>query len=265
MAIRFLLSSLLATSIFATSSMFAQTGKWNGKKAAVIVTYDDCLDVHLDHVIPALDSAGIKGTFYLTVSSQAFVKRQSEWKLASIKGHELGNHTMFHPCEGGSPGRSWVAPEYDLTTYTIKRLEDEIKMTNVMLSTVDGKAERTFAYPCGDLKAGGQLYVGAISDDFVGARTTEEKIMKWGHIDPYTVGSFNIAGQDGKYMIDIVKKAIAEGGMVVFLFHGVGGGHGLNVALPEHRKLIHFLQENQENLWTPTFVEAMKFVKSSSK
>ncbi len=256
------LFSVLAASTLPVS---AQNAKWNGKKAAVILTYDDCLDVHLDNVVPALDSAGLKGTFYLTVSSQAFIKRRDEWKLAAIKGHELGNHTMYHPCEGGSPGRSWVAPEYDLATYTIRRLEDEIKMTNVMLSAVDGKSERTFAYPCGDLKAGGQLYVGAISDDFVGARTTEEKVMQWGHIDPYTVGSFNIAGQDGDYMINIVKKAMAEGGMVVFLFHGVGGGHGLNVALPEHRKLIHFLQKNQENLWVPTFVEGIQFVKAKSK
>src|SRR5690349_12486987 len=130
--------------------------KWNGYKAAVVLTYDDALNVHLDNVIPSLDSAGFKGTFYLTVSSEAFTKRMEEWKAASIKGHELGNHTMYHPCVGGTADRSWVKPEYDLNNYSIKRIEDEIRMTNVMLQSVDGKTERTFAYPCADTKAGGQ-------------------------------------------------------------------------------------------------------------
>src|SRR4051812_44818522 len=101
--------------------------KWNGHKAAVVLTYDDALNVHLDNVVPALDSAGLKGTFYLTVSSEAFTKRMDEWKLTAIKGHELGNHTMYHPCMGGK-GREWVKAEYDLNTYTLRRIEDEIKM-----------------------------------------------------------------------------------------------------------------------------------------
>ena len=39
---------------------------WRGKKAAVVLTYDDALNVHLDNAIPLLDSLGLKGTFYLT-------------------------------------------------------------------------------------------------------------------------------------------------------------------------------------------------------
>ncbi len=38
--------------------------KWNNKKAAVALTYDDGLNVHLDIVVPTLDLAGFKGTFY---------------------------------------------------------------------------------------------------------------------------------------------------------------------------------------------------------
>jgi sialate O-acetylesterase len=255
---------LFAFLLILTTSLpsIAQT-QWNGYKSAVVLTYDDALNVHLDNVIPALDSAGFKGTFYLTVASGAFTQRTREWKTAAAKGHELGNHTMFHPCRGGTPDRSWVKPEYDLSTYTLKRIEDEVKMTNVMLQSVDGKAERTFAYPCGDMRAGEQLYVEAISDDFVAARGVEDKIMQHGKIDPYTTACFSIAGQSGDQMIGLVKRTMKENGLLVLLFHGVGGEHGLNVELKEHQKLIAFLKENQKDIWVAPFIDVMKYVKTS--
>ncbi len=240
----------------------AQTGKWNGHKSAVVLTYDDALNVHLDNVIPSLDSAGFKGTFYLTVSSGAFTNRMAEWKKVASNGHELGNHTMFHPCRGGTGDRSWVRPEYDLNNYTVKRVEDEIRMTNVILNSLDGKTQRTFAYPCGDMRAGGQFYIEAITDDFVGARGTEEKIMQYGQIDPFTVGCFNIAGQDAEYMIGLVRKVMKEGGLLVFLFHGVGGEHGLNVDGKEHQKLIDFVKQNEKEIWVAPFVDVIQNVKT---
>ena len=243
---------------------FSASAQWNGFKSAVVLTYDDALNVHLDNVIPALDSAGFKGTFYLTVASGAFTNRMSEWKLAAAKGHELGNHTMFHPCRGDMPGRDWVG-EYNLTTYTLKRMRDEIRMTNVMLQSVDGKTERTFAYPCGDLAAGGLSYVEAITPDFVAARGTEPKILQPGNIDTMTTACFSMANTSGDDMIALTKKAMNEKGLLIFLFHGVGGEHGLNVELKEHQKLIAFLKENQKDIWVTTFIDVMKYVKSPGR
>ena len=85
----------------------AQTSsrQWNGKKCAVVLTYDDALNVHLDKVIPALDAFKFKGTFYLVGSSPVVSKRLNEWRAAAKKGHELGNHTLNHPCDGTFAGR----------------------------------------------------------------------------------------------------------------------------------------------------------------
>ncbi|MEI9921291.1 MAG: polysaccharide deacetylase family protein [Bacteroidota bacterium] len=248
--------------LFLSITTFGQ--KWNGYKSAVVLTYDDALNVHLDNVVPALDSAGFKGTFYLTVSSAAFTNRMDEWKITAIKGHELGNHTMYHPCAGGK-GREWVRPDYDLNTYSIKRIEDEIRMTNIMLQSVDGKSERSFAYPCADTKANGQSYIEAITDDFVGARGVRDEIIpfgKAGEIDIYNTACFSMVNASGESMIELVKKGMKEGGLVIFLFHGVGGEHNLNVDLKEHRKLIHFLKENQEDIWVAPFIDVAKFLKA---
>jgi len=89
-------------------------GVWNGKKCAVALTYDDGLNVHLDKVIPVLDSAGFKGTFYLTGCREGVSRRIEDWRKAAARGHELGNHTLFHPCVAVANGRDysdWVKPE----------------------------------------------------------------------------------------------------------------------------------------------------------
>src|SRR5258708_22707558 len=133
----------------------AQTAKqWNNKQCAVVLTYDDAINADLDNAIPALDSLNLKGTFYLIGSSEVVNKRMAEWRLAAKHGHELGNHSMFHPCDGKLPGRSFVTADEDLTKYTVSRAVNEIRTTNTLLKASDGKDKRTFAFPCADRKIG---------------------------------------------------------------------------------------------------------------
>lgn len=87
---------------------------WNNKRCAVALSYDDALNVHLDNAIPLLDSLGLKATFYLSGFSPSFRERVKDWISVAKKGHELGNHTLFHPCDGRMQGREWVTPEYRL-------------------------------------------------------------------------------------------------------------------------------------------------------
>ena len=118
---------------------------WHNKKCAVVLTYDDAIPQHLDNAFPLLDSLQLKATFYIT--AYAAKGRISDWKKVAAKNYELGNHTLFHPCMGG-PGREWVKPGYDLNNYTVERMLDEIRMTNIFLEALDGKKARTFAFTC---------------------------------------------------------------------------------------------------------------------
>lgn len=237
---------------------------WNGKKCAVVLTYDDALNVHLDNVIPALDSLNLKGTFYLSGYFPGCRGRLSDWSKAAKDGHELANHTLFHPCAGNRPGRNWVKPDYDLSTYTMTRLLDELKMTNVLLESIDGKKQRTFAYPCGDTMAGDQSYVDQIKNDFVAARGVTKEMVKINTIDLFNVPSFGINGESGEQLITLVKEAKAQDALVVFLFHGVGGEHNLNVSLDAHRQLLRYLKQNENDIWITTFHDATEYARQHS-
>ncbi|HEX6227464.1 MAG TPA: polysaccharide deacetylase family protein [Chryseolinea sp.] len=254
--------------ILLTSHSFAQDkNPWNGKKCAVVLTYDDALNVHLDNVVPALDSLNLKGTFYLSGYFPGCRNRLADWKVAAQRGHELANHTLFHPCTGNVKGREWVKADYDLSNYTMQRLLDELRMTNVLLESLDGKKSRTFAYPCGDTKIGDESYIDKIKNDFVSARGVKSEMSKINNIDLFDVPAYGINGESGEQLIALVQKAVQENALLVFLFHGVGGEHGLNVSLPAHRQLLHYLKKYEKEIWVASFHDATEFARqyNSSK
>lgn len=236
---------------------------WNHKQCAVVLTYDDAIDADLDNVIPALDSLGLKATFYLIGSSPVLAKRMEEWRTVARHGHELGNHSLFHPCEGNLPGRSsWVRPDRDLSKYSIDRAVDEARVTNVMLNAIDGKTKRTYAFPCGEDTINGVSYYPGLRKDFVAARGVIGKLQTIDQVNLDNIDAFAINGQTGQYMIDLVKEAMRTHTLLVFLFHGVGGGHSMNVGLSEHSALLHYLKDHEKDIWIAPMVDVSEHIKA---
>jgi sialate O-acetylesterase len=227
-----------------------------------VLTYDDAINIDLDNVIPALDSLGLKGTFYIIGSSPVVNKRLNEWRIAAQHGHELGNHALFHPCDGSLPSRTFVSPDNDLSKYTVTRAVEEIRVNNTLLKAIDGKNIRTFAYPCGDLKIGDVYFYNDLKNDFAGARGVSPGLQTAAQVDLTNIDCYAINGQSAEYMIDLVKKAQASHTLLVFLFHGVGGGHSINVSLDAHSKLIHYLKDNEKNIWIAPMVNVAEKIKA---
>jgi len=251
---------LLTAVLFATNAFAQKAELWHNKKAAVVLTYDDALSQHLDNAIPVLDSLGLKATFYLTASYPGCTERMADWKRAAAKGHELGNHTLFHPCNGG-PGRDWVKGDQDMNFYSVPRMVKEIRMTNAFLEALDGKNKRTFAFPCADTRIHDTPYINGLKNDLIAARNVRAEIQAIDKIDLYNISCFMISGQSGDEMIAMVKQAMAANSLIVFLFHGVDGGNSLNVSLPAHRQLLHFLKQNQKDIWVAPMLDVAEYVK----
>lgn len=258
------IASLLSFIIVAAACAQSST-LWKGKKAAVVITYDDAINEHLDNAIPLLDSLGLKATFYITGFSASMRARLNEWKRIAIKGHELGNHTMYHPCTGGVPGREWVRPENDLSKYTIQRIVDETRATNLLLQAMDGKTERTFAFTCGDTKIGDTSFVPLLKNDFVAMRGVRPQMHHIDQIDLTDVDCYVVNGETGDQLIEWVKKARETNSLLVVLFHGVGGGNGLNVSLPAHRQFLQYLKQNEKDIWIAPMVDVARYIKNASK
>jgi len=240
----------------------------NGEKAAVVLTYDDGMDTHLDHAVPDLDAAGLAGTFFLPGHSESLAKRLPEWRALAARGHELANHAIFHPClrkPASGPEREWVKPEYALEGYTVERIRDEIAAMNTTLLALDGETVRTLAYNCCDTTAGGRSYVDAVRPLFLAARAGEDRIVAdVGALDPMLVPSWAAADVTGARLIAFAQKAVEAGGLAVFQFHGIGG-EWISVSREAHRELLAWLAANRPTVWTDTFERVMTHVTVEQK
>ncbi len=134
-------------------------------------------------------------------------------------------------------------------------------MTNTILKAIDGKTKRTFAYPCGDTKIGDSSYLTSIESEFVAARGVTAKMDKMIDVNIYNIDCYGINGETGDQLIALVKKAMETKSLLVFLFHGVGGGHALNVSLAAHSQLLHFLKQNQKDIWIAPMIDIAQYIK----
>lgn len=235
--------------------------KWNGKKFAISFTYDDALNVHLDKAIPVLDSYDMKATFYVPAYSGCLMTRKEEWASAARNGHELGNHTLFHPCSAKEAGMDWVKPEYDLGNYNLGRILDEIRLANNILESLDGKTDRSFAYTCGHTKAGNESFVDEIKNDFVSARGVDDNINNLHQTDLFQLNTFIVDNTGISQLVAAVDRAKAENAYLVFLFHGVGGEHPMDCNERTHKMLIEYIAKMEEEVWVAPVVEVSNYIK----
>lgn len=253
---------IFITALIINSAVTAQFGNpaWRGKKAAVVLTYDDAINEHLDNAPPVLDSLGLKATFYITAFSTSMQTRLNEWKKLAVTGHELGNHTLFHPCIGGT-GREWLSKQNDLRNYSVYRMENEMRMTNLFLQSLDGKTKRTFAYTCGDMKVEDSAFINGMKNDFVAARAVRDEMHKINEVDLYNLDCYMVNNHSFAQMKVWVDKAILSNSLLVILFHGVGGGNSLNVSLEDHRKILAYIKEQEKDLMIAPMLETAEHIK----
>lgn len=230
----------------------------DGKRAAIVLTYDDGMASQRDIAIPQLDKAGFKGTFFLNaVSGQDMLL----WRAIGKKGHELGNHTMFHPCPMAVlPGR-----ENSTESYTVEKILDEIRTMNGLLNRIDGTHPRTLGYPCSQTIVGGTDYLPALraSGLIAYARTGGDPynavIGDLRALDLLNVPSNGPTNEpSGDELIAFVKRVQAAHGLGVLQFHGVGGGY-LKVSAEAHQQLLDYLR-SQPDIWVGTFQDVLNYV-----
>ena len=73
----------------------------NEKRGAVSLSFDDARVSQIDTGLALLDEHHVKVTFF--VQAENISHRLEGWKKAAADGHEIGNHSMTHPCRATTP------------------------------------------------------------------------------------------------------------------------------------------------------------------
>lgn len=260
-----------------------------GALAAVTLTYDDGLDPHLATAQPALDAAGLRGTFFLSNfegvdhdwalpnATSALTARHLAWQAAAQHGHELASHTVNHPCNSASK-----APGFKLTDYDMQRMTLELDDSLARLQRLGATMPITFAYPCASDKAGlgaaKEDYSPLVAQRFLAARVSESGIADPAQVDLLHVPQLDTGGKSGDELKAMVDQAIAAKGWLVLLFHGVGEETAcpglayapetcmvnyLTTSTEAHAALVQYLAAKKAEVWTATFKQVASHVQAS--
>ncbi|MDN3652694.1 polysaccharide deacetylase family protein [Thalassotalea ponticola] len=216
-------------------------------KVAISLSYDDALASQLDIAVPQLNRHQLKASFYVVPSSDAFQSRLDEWQALAQQGHELGNHTLFHACQGSKADREWVTADNDLDNTSVEQLVREVRMANLLLEALDGKQQRTFTPPCFDESASGEPYLPAISAMFAAIKGKESE---------QTTVTFVASDVTARQIIDFIERQPANITLINIIMHGVGGDY-LAISEKEHEALLKYLARNKDDFLVDTYINLM--------
>jgi peptidoglycan/xylan/chitin deacetylase (PgdA/CDA1 family) len=239
---------------------------WPGDRAAVIsLTFDDAMATHLDIVGPILKKHGLHGTFFVSTGSEAWRKRIREWQQLAAEGHEIGGHTVKHPC-------LLERIEPHAQEYTPQMMEAEIRDgAETVLREIHGTHGLTFAYTCGNLSFGApadQARNAALYQRYVAEHFFAARLYGWvGTVAPEELSVLTVpdlgftAGQDFRALLAMADPALRNHRWGVFTFHGVGG-EWLSVTADALDELAGYLAAHLE-VWTAVFGDVVRYIQES--
>ncbi len=235
--------------------------QWPGdKKMAISLTFDDARLSQPDKGIPLLERYNVKATFY--ISPQNLKKRLEAWKDAVENGHEIGNHTVDHPCSGNF---EW-SRENALEDYTLQEMRAELDSANKFIEKNIGIRPVSFAYPCGQTFVGRgkktKSYVPLVASMF----KTGRDWLNEGPNDPAYCDMAKLTAMelDGK-LFEEVKKLIelarSKGYWLILAGHEMDEGGAQTSLLSTIEAICKYAGDPANGIWLAPVNQIASFVK----
>ena len=228
---------------------------------ALSLTFDDGRPTQVTHAIPLLDAFDVKATFYS--QPENLRNELAGWRRAVAVGHEIGNHTVGHPCTGNF---AWV--RYDgvvLESYDLARMRAEIVQANDEIEEMLGVRPVSFAYPCGQTYVGRgrdtRSYVPLVAELFqTGRRWLDETSNAPDHFDTAQVMAMRMDGEDFAAVQRMVERARHSGNWLVLAGHGVGDNPRWGTQLDMLKDLLAYAQNPDNRVWIAPVTEVATFI-----
>lgn len=239
----------MSTSVILSAMLAAAPFPWpDGAQAAVSLSFDDARPSQVDVGLAVLDRHGVKATFFLVPSTAE--KRLEGWKKAAASGHEIGNHSLEHPCTGNF---AWSRPRA-LEDYTLEKMRRQLVGANERLHEMLGVSPRTFAYPCGQSFVGRgpqtRSYVPLVAELFVAGRGwLDEAANDPAFCDLAQVLGREMDGKDFDQVKAMLDEARKERGWLVLAGHEIGPGGAQTTRVAMLERLLPYLRDSRNGFW----------------
>ena len=181
-------------------------------------------------------------------------------------GHEIGNHSLNHPCSGNFAWSRTKAIE----TYTLEQMRSELSEANAILKSLLGITPRVFAYPCGQTYIGKgrdtQSYVPVVAELFQSGRGWKDE----GPNDPLFCDFAQLTGieMDGKDFAEIhplIESARKNHQWLLLAGHEMAGGGEQTTRLSMLKMLLEYAQDPKNGVWLAPVGTVANYISENRK
>lgn len=230
-----------------------------GKRAALSLSFDDARASQVDTGTSLLNRYGVKATFY--VLPAAVEQRLEGWQQAVTDKHEIGNHSLLHPCSGNLVWSQSKA----LEDYTLEKMREELTKANDRIHELLGVKPKVFAYPCGHTFVGRgrntQSYVPLVAELFAsGRRWLDEGSNNPVFCDPAQLMCIEMDGKDFDQIRVLLEEAKELEQWVVLGGHEIGSSGEQTTRLLMLEKLLKYAQDPANDIWIAPVGEVGQYV-----
>jgi peptidoglycan/xylan/chitin deacetylase (PgdA/CDA1 family) len=222
-----------------------------GKKAAVSLTFDDARPSQIDNGMLVFKARKVRATFYIQTGNVA--QRLAGWKKAVKDGHEIGNHTMTHPCTGNYA----FSRKNALEEMTLDDMAREIDTASREIEDALGVRPESFAYPCGQTFVGRgrdlRSYVPLVAERFLTGRLWLGEAANDPEVcDPFQLLAVESDGKTFDELKPLLESAAAEGRWLVLAGHEIGDGGFQTTLTKTVDDLCRYATDPANGLWIDT-------------
>ena len=236
-------------------------GPWGSNyECALSLTFDDGMDSQLETAVPLLAKSNLHGTFYVNPSGSDWRKKLLPWETVAGYGHEIGNHTISHPCACAfKENRSNC-----LETMTLEDIDWEVGEGKRRISeAIPIQDDFTFCYPCYHAHVGEgikrQSYVPVVAKYHSAGRGKGDYANHPLTSDIHHLYSFPVERHALSEMIVLIEETAVQKRWVILTFHGISEGH-LSVNKSDFKGLCEYLQKHNKRIWTAPVVNVSKAI-----
>lgn len=235
-----------------------------GKQLAVSLSFDDARHSQVEGGTALLDQYDVKATFYLVPA--AMYERLEGWKKAVASGHEIGNHSLVHPCTGNF---AW-SRDNAIENYSLEKMRSELLECNRVIKRALGVEPKVFAYPCGQTFVGRGVntksYVPIVAELF----STGRGFLDEGPNDPSFCDLAQLTGieMDGKdfpAIRAILESAAESRAWVVLAGHEMSESGPQTTHLSMLRQLIEYAKDPAHGIWLAPVGTVAAYVRTHRK
>lgn len=242
--------TLMSGAILAQANPDGGRFPWpEGKKAALSLSFDDARLSNVDVGLDFFKKFDARVTYYVVPGGVE--QRLAQWKEAVALGHEIGNHTLHHPCSGNF---EWARSKA-LESYSLASMRKELLDASSQIRTLLGVEPVSFAYSCGQTYVGRGVetrsYVPLIAELFESGRGWLNEAAN----DPYFLDFAQLQGieMDGKdfagQIKPILERAMEKGNWVVLAGHEIGEGGSQTTRTRMLEELLIYVRQHQNEIW----------------